>query len=89
MTDKDRMMYNLNYEIDKKCIELEQKNRDEILAKLFVMGCVLLLSMPFIMLMTGFNVFIIFLPIVIFSSVSTLILSPIIIDNLKGGIINE
>lgn len=89
MTDKDRMMYNLNFEIDKKCNELEQKNRDKILTRLFVMGCIFLLFIPVIFFFTGFYLFVVIIPIVSFFSISTLILSPIIINDLKGGTFNE
>lgn len=89
MNDKEIMMYNLNFEIDKKCLELQEKLMEKRLAWLFICGCLFLLTMPFIMFFTGINLFIVFLPVVVFFSISTLFLSPIIIGENNGGMLYE
>lgn len=89
MTDKEEMMYNLDFEINKKCIELQGKNTEKLLTRLFILGCLFLLSIPFIMFFTGVNLLILFIPVVIFFSISILFLSPIIIGENNGGMLYE
>lgn len=64
----------LDDEIDQKCFELKEKKKDERLKKVFFYVCILVITLPFLSILTGFSLWSFLLPIVVFQGLSLILL---------------
>lgn len=72
------LLEHLDMEINKKCLELQQRKRQAALNRLFVLLCIFLLIVPVCLVFIGVNLISILAPLVLFFSVGLLILSPVL-----------
>ena len=79
----------LDSEIDKKCLELKQKEREQRNIRLFIYLCGLFIIVPIVMIFTGINIITVFIPIVLFVASSMFLLSPIVFNSNLGGVHSE
>ena len=79
----------LDSEIDKKCFELKQKEREQRNIRLFFYLCGLFIIVPIVMIFTGINIITVFIPIVLFVASSMFLLSPIVFNSNLGGVHSE
>lgn len=79
MDKQEQMLLRLQGEIDQKCIEITQKRKQERLTKLFLVTSILLLTLPVILIFSGFNPFIMLAPIAVYFSIAILVLSPLLL----------
>ncbi|KMT23387.1 hypothetical protein [Clostridium cylindrosporum] len=89
MSDKnlDNLIINLNDEIERKCFEIKQKRKERALKLFFMISCVMFITVPFLLTLVGINIITLSIPILLFLSLSLFILSPIILNNDLGGIV--
>lgn len=78
----------LEDEIEKKSFELKQKRNRRIATKLFFSTCLLVAVIPCMLVFFGISFFILIIPAALFSLVSILLLTPLILDNNLGGLYN-
>ncbi|MCR4436551.1 MAG: hypothetical protein QHH06_12230 [Clostridiales bacterium] len=64
----------LDDEIDQKCFELKEKKKAERLKKVFFYVCILVITLPFISIFTGFSLWSFLLPMVVFQGLSLILL---------------
>ena len=73
------LLDSLEPEIEKKCMEIRQKKREKVLAKLFVVLMAAILILPPILVFTGVNGLTIIMPI-LFIAAGFVVLSPLLMS---------
>ena len=86
-TDTEQMIQMLRPEISKKCDEIKEMKRDRDMARLFILMCFVVISIPTIFVFMGVSVFLIFLPVVIIAP-TFLVLASLLL-NQSGGVVYE
>ena len=82
----DNLLLILDEEIEKKCFEIKRKRAEQRLTRLFVLVCILFLTVPVLLVFVGVNLLSICVPIVFFLAIAMVALSPIILNNNLGGV---
>ena len=77
--DLNKLLLNLDNEIERKCYQIKEKKKDEKATKLFMLVAFLFLTIPFLFVFMGINILIVCFPVMLFLMISTIILSPIIL----------
>lgn len=88
MNNAEKMIIALSPEIEKKCMEINQKKREKRLERLFVLLAVAFLFIPTALIFFGVSIWTIFIPI-IFIGAGFLILSSILTNENEGGLLYE
>ena len=70
--DLNKLLLNLDNEIERKCYQIKEKKKDEKAKKLFML-------VAFLFVFMGINILIVCFPVMLFLMISTIILSPIIL----------
>ncbi len=83
--ESDKLLLILEVEIEKKCFEIKRKKAEQRLTKLFVLMCILFLTVPVLMVFAGVNLLSMCIPVVLFLVFAVFALSPIILNNNLGG----
>ena len=82
----DNLLLILDEEIEKKCFEIKRKRAEQRLTRLFVLTCILFLTVPVLLVFVGVNMLSICVPIVFFLAIAMVALFPIILNNNLGGV---
>lgn len=84
MDDKlNNLLVNVNDEVERKCHQIKERKKDEKNKKIFAIACLLLLTIPFLLILIGINIITILVPVVVFLVISMIVLSPIVLNNLN------
>lgn len=84
----EKLLENLDWEIDRKCAELKEKQLKYTLEKAFFLGCVLVTTLFIMQLFFSiFNINFI-VALILYLMVSASITLPLLINTNKGGVIN-
>jgi fatty acid desaturase len=84
--ESDKLLLILELEIEKKCFEIKRKRAEQRLTKLFVLACILFLTVPVLLAFIGVNLLSMAIPVVLFLVFAVLVLSPIILNKNLGGV---
>lgn len=82
----DRLLLNLDDELERKCCELRLQKRERAFRKLFFFACALFLMLPFLLIFAGINLVTVCVPFAIFLSISLMLLLPVVLGGEQGGI---
>ena len=80
-----KLLFNLEPEIDKKCLELRQKTKERMMQKVFITAIILLLFMPSIFIMLNINIWGFIIGGIIAIAIAIIIMLPIALkENPRG-----
>ncbi|MDP4117843.1 MAG: hypothetical protein Q8873_01455 [Bacillota bacterium] len=82
----DELLCKLDDEIDRKCLEIKQRNRNKILQTVFITTCVLFIILPIVLIFAGVSLWTFCIPAIIFFTISFSLLSPLALNNKSGGL---
>jgi uncharacterized membrane protein len=84
--NRDSLLCELDDEIDKKCFEIKQRNRNRMLQSTFISGCVMFMIVPMMLVLIGVNLWAFCIPAILFLIVGFCFLSPLVFNNRLGGL---
>lgn len=84
--NRDSLLYKLDDEIDKKCFEIKQRNRNRMLQSTFISVCVMFMIVPMMLVLIGVNLWAFCIPAIFFLIVGVCFLSPLVFNNRLGGL---
>lgn len=79
------LLSELDDEIDKKCFEIKQRNRNRRLQSVFVIVCALFILVPVLLVLTGISLWTFCGPAILFLAIGFCVLSPLIFSKQPGG----
>ncbi len=82
----NELLCKLDDEIDRKCFEIKQKNRNRLLQLVFVVACALFVLVPIILVFAGVSLWTFCIPAILFLMICFCILSPLVFSNKLGGV---
>lgn len=80
----EKLLCNLEPEIDRKCFEIKEKKREKMMQKAFILASILLLIIPSLLIILGINIFSMLLGIVSFIAITLIIMLPIALKEERG-----
>ncbi len=86
-TDSEQLIRLLRPEINKKCDEIKEMKRERDKARLFILICIAVVSIPTIFVFFGVSILLIFLPVFIIAPTFFVLASLFL--NQSGGIVYE
>lgn len=72
----EKLLYNLEPEIDKKCLEIKQKRHEEKMQRLFILAILLFLTLPSLFVILNINIWVFIIETVVFVSLALIIMMP-------------
>lgn len=82
----DKLLLNLDDEIERKCFEMKKQKSEKIMALLFLVACLAVIIVPISLILLGVSIGEIILSSAIFLGLSFLLLTPFLLNNHLGGI---
>jgi len=76
----------LDNEIDRKCFEIKQRNRNRMLQSAFISACALFIIVPMLLIFVGISLWTFCIPAILFLTICFCFLSPLVISNKLGGL---
>jgi ABC-type polysaccharide/polyol phosphate export permease len=80
------LLCKLDDEIDKKCFEIKQRNRNRMLQSIFISACLLFIILPMMLVFTGISLWTFCIPAILFLTICFGFLSPLVFGNTLGGL---
>lgn len=80
------LLCKLDDEIDRKCFEIRQKNKDKILQAVFICACALFIIVPMLFVIAGISLWTFCIPAILFLMICFCFLSPFVFSNKPGGV---
>lgn len=77
----DDLLISLDDEIERKCFQINEKKREKIKRRIFLLACLLFFLVPFLLHNLGLSLLAICFPALIFLEVSMILLLPVVIIN--------
>lgn len=87
----DQMLCNLSPAIEQKCEELQKARKERLQTRIFVVLCVMVVSLPALLVFAGISLTLLIAPL-LFMSLSVILLLPILLSGKaadQGGIYYE
>lgn len=80
--DKNRhgLLIILGDEIDRKCFEIKQKNRNRMLQSVFICACALFVIVPILLVFAGISLWTFCIPAILFIIICFCLLSPLLFN---------
>jgi len=78
------LLCKLDNEIDKKCFEIKQRNRNRMLQSAFISACTLFITVPMVLVFAGISLWTFCIPAILFLTVCFSFLSPFVFSNALG-----
>lgn len=82
----NRLLCNLDDEIDRKCFEIKQRKNNRLLQIVFVCSCALFVIIPMILVISGISLWTFPIPAILFLTICFCFLSPLVFINKLGGL---
>lgn len=79
------LLCKLEDEIDKKCFEIKQRNRNKMLQSAFISACTLFIIVPILLVFMGVSLWTFCIPAILFLTICFSFLSPLVFINKLGG----
>ena len=80
----EKLLCNLEPEINKKCFEIKEKKREKTMQKLFILVSILLLTIPSLLIIVGISIFSMLIGIVCFMLIALVVMLPLAIKDERG-----
>ena len=80
----EKLLCNLEPEINKKCFEIKEKKREKMIQKLFILVSILLLIIPSLLIIIGISIFSMLIGIGSFTLIALVIMLPFAIKEERG-----
>lgn len=80
----EKLLCNLEPEIDKKCFEIKEKKREKMMQRLFILISILLLTIPSLLIILGISIFSMLIGIVCFILIALVVMLPLAIKEERG-----
>lgn len=80
----EKLLCNLEPEINKKCFEIQEKKREKRIQRVFILVSILLLTIPSFLIMLGISMFSMFIGIVCFILIALVVMLPFVIKEERG-----
>ena len=80
----EKLLCDLEPEINKKCFEIKEKKREKAIQRLFILVSILLLIIPSLLIILGISIFSMLIGIVCFTLIALVIMLPLAIKEERG-----
>lgn len=80
----EKLLCNLEPEINKKCFEIKEKKREKMMQRLFILASILLLIIPSLLIIIGISILSMLIGIVSFTQITLVVMLPLAIKEERG-----
>lgn len=85
----EKLLYNLEPEINKKCHEIRENKKEKNMKKLFIFTSILLLILPSSLIILNISIWRLIIGMISFISISIIVMLPMALKEDKRGVYNE
>ncbi len=80
----EKLLCNLEPEINKKCFEIKEKKREKMMQRLFILASIQLLIIPSLLIIIGISILSMLIGIVSFTQITLVVMLPLAIKEERG-----